>query len=99
MIHRYWRGLAHHHFANAYVDFLRTDTVPHLQEIPGFQGISVLKRAGAEGIEFIVITRWDTLESIVTFAGNDAESAVVPEEVRQMMREFDLRTRHYVDAL
>jgi len=99
MIHRYWRGLARPDFANAYVDFLRTDTVPHLQSIPGFQGISVLKRAGAEGVEFIVITRWDSVESIVAFAGVNAESAVVPEKVRQMMREFDSRTRHYEDAL
>jgi heme-degrading monooxygenase HmoA len=99
MIHRYWRGLAHHELASAYVEFLRTHTVPHLQDIPGFRGISVLKRAGEEGTEFIVITRWDTLESIVAFAGNDAERAVVPEEVRRMMREFDSRARHYVAAL
>lgn len=99
MIHRYWRGLAHPKYENAYVDFLRAETVPHLRAIPGFQGISVLKRASAEGVEFIVITRWDRLESIVAFAGTDAESAVVPEQVRQMMREYDARTRHYEDAL
>lgn len=99
MIHRYWRGLAFHKNESAYVDFLRAQTVPHLQLIPGFQGLSVLKRGGAEGVEFIVVTRWDSLQSIIAFAGHDAESAVVPEEVQRMMKEYDKRTRHYSEAL
>lgn len=36
---------------------------------------------------------------IATDAALPAESAVVPQEVRRMMREFDSRTRHYEDVL
>jgi heme-degrading monooxygenase HmoA len=99
MIHRYWRGLAFPEFETAYVEYLRRHTVPHLQELPGFRGISVLKRRDSAGTEFMVITRWDALQSIAAFAGNDAESAVVPEDVRRMMREYDSRARHYEQAL
>ena len=98
MIHRYWRGLAFPEFENTYVDYLSRHTVPHLQELPGFRGVSVLKRRSPAGIEFLVITRWDGLQSIVAFAGEDAESAVVPEDVRRMMREYDSRARHYEEA-
>jgi heme-degrading monooxygenase HmoA len=99
MICRYWRGLAFPEFETAYVDYLRRHTVPHLQRLSGFRDVSVLKRTGSTGTEFIVITRWDTLHSIVAFAGDDAESAVVPEDVRRMMREYDSRARHYEQVL
>ncbi len=99
MIYRYWRGLAFPEFETAYVEYLRRHTVPHLQTLPGFRDVSVLKRKGSAGTEFIVVTRWDALQSIVAFAGNDAESAVVPEDVRRMMREYDSRARHYEQAL
>ena len=98
-VYRYWRGLAFPEFENAYVEYLRAHTVPHLQAIAGFQGFSVLKRRVTEGVEFLVITRWQTLQSILAFAGEDAESAVVPDEVQRMMREYDSRARHFEAAL
>jgi heme-degrading monooxygenase HmoA len=99
MIYRYWRGLAFPEFETAYVEHLRRHTVPHMHELPGFRGVSVLKRKCSAGTEFIVITRWDTLQSIAAFAGDDAESAVVPEDMHRMMREYDSRARHYEHAL
>jgi heme-degrading monooxygenase HmoA len=98
MICRHWRGLAFPAFEAAYVQYLRDHTLPHLESLTGFRGASVLKRPVAEGIEFVVITRWETRENIVAFAGEDAEIAVVPEDVRRMMREFDSRARHYEEV-
>lgn len=99
MIYRHWRGLADPRFEATYVEYLRHNTLPHLESVAGFRGASVLKRVSADGVEFIVITRWATRESIAAFAGEDSESAVVPDEVRRMMREFDARARHYEDVL
>jgi heme-degrading monooxygenase HmoA len=99
MICRYWRGLALPAFEQAYVEYLRGNTLPHLESLTGFRGASVLKRALPEGVEFIVITRWESKGNIEAFAGKDAEVAVVPDEVRRMMREFDSRARHYEEAL
>jgi hypothetical protein len=41
------------------------------------------------------IAGWESLEAIRDFAGLDAETAVVPEEVQRMMLEYDRRVRHY----
>jgi hypothetical protein len=38
---------------------------------------------------------WESLEAIRAFAGPDAETAVVPENVQTMMLEYDRRVRHY----
>jgi heme-degrading monooxygenase HmoA len=81
MICRYWRGLVKPDCPDAYIEHLRTRTFPHLERIPGFHGASLMKRELPTGVEFIVQTRWDSLDAIVAFAGEDAEVAVVPEVV------------------
>jgi heme-degrading monooxygenase HmoA len=56
---------------------------------------SILKRELEHGVEFLIVTRWESLEAIRAFAGPDAETAVVPENVQTMMLEYDRRVRHY----
>jgi heme-degrading monooxygenase HmoA len=95
MISRQWRGLARPERAQDYVRHLRTETFPQLRRIAGFVDASILTREVAAGVEFLVVTRWESLEAIRDFAGLDAQTAVVPEEVQRMMLEYDRRVRHY----
>jgi len=95
MISRHWRCLSHSHLADAYVLHLRTETLPQLSGIPGFVSSSILRRLTSEGVEFLVVTRWESLDAIEKFAGRDAEAAVVPEKVQKMMIEYDRRARHF----
>ena len=95
MISRQWRGLAKSAHADAYVAHLREETFPSLHQLPGFAGASILRRTLADGVEFLVVTRWSSLEAIRAFAGADVERAVVPPEVQAMMVEYDERARHY----
>jgi heme-degrading monooxygenase HmoA len=95
MISRQWRGLAHADRAAEYERHLHEDTFPQLKRIPGFLGASILKRPLRDGIEFLVVSRWESLASISGFAGADVEAAVVPANVRAMMIEYDQRVRHY----
>jgi hypothetical protein len=95
VISRQWRGLARTDQAHNYVRHLRTETLPALQRIPGFVDASILSRQLPGGTEFLIVTRWHSLEAIVRFAGPDPELAVVPDCVAQMMIEFDQRARHF----
>jgi heme-degrading monooxygenase HmoA len=95
MISRHWRGLAKAKRADDYVAHLRDDTLPQLSAIPGFVDARILKRAIQEGVEFLIVTQWDSLQAIQRFAGEDAERAVVPEVVQDMMIEYDQTVRHY----
>ena len=74
---------------------LRRPTLPQLGSVPGFVDAWILKRKVGRGVEFLVITRWKSLQAIQAFAGDDAEVAVLPDEVRRMMLEYDPRARHY----
>jgi heme-degrading monooxygenase HmoA len=95
MISRQWRGLAKAAHAQEYVQHLKTDTFPQIRRIPGFVDASILTRIVERGVEFLIVTHWESLNAIHAFAGTDAEAAVVPPKVQRMMVEYDQRVRHY----
>ena len=95
MIARQWRGVAWADRADAYVAHLRTDTFPAIRKLPGFVSASILRRTIAGGVEFLIVTQWASLDSIRAFAGAGVEKAVVPQNVHEMMVEFDEVVRHY----
>ena len=95
MISRHWRGLAHRNRAQDYTRHLRTETFPELRKIPGFVDASILRRPFAAGIEFLIITRWESLDALARFSGPDPEVAVVPAKAAEMMIEYDRRARHF----
>jgi quinol monooxygenase YgiN len=95
MISRHWRALARSERADEYLAHLRSETFPGIRKLPGCLGATIHRREQAAGVEFIVITHWASLAAIQSFSGADAEAAVVPQKVRDMMIEYDLRARHY----
>jgi heme-degrading monooxygenase HmoA len=95
MISRQWKGVARREEADHYVAHLRSETFPLLAALPGFVRASVLRRDVAGGIEFQVVTVWESLRAIEAFAGADPEAAVVPAAAQAMMVEFDRRATHY----
>jgi hypothetical protein len=56
----------------------------------------VLRRdADREGIEFVVLTRFETLAAIHGFAGDDLERAVNEPAARRLLARADERVTHY----
>lgn len=98
MIVRSWRGLSSTDTASAYLEHLQTETLPQLRAIDGHRGAYVLRRETGEAVEFVVLTLWDSLESVRAFAG-DYEAAVVPPKARSLLMSFDERSLHYDVAI
>src|SRR5689334_20276062 len=97
MIARHWRGLAKPEFADEYASHLKSETFASLRKLAGFLGASILQRRVDAGVEFLVITRWRSLDDIRAFSGDDINVAVVPDPVQRMMVDFD-RTAHHYEA-
>jgi heme-degrading monooxygenase HmoA len=95
MISRQWRGVAKSSDADRYVFHLKTETFPKLSHIEGFMGASILRRTVADGVEFRIVTTWDSMEAIKRFAGERPETAVVPEQVQAIMVSYDRTVDHY----
>ena len=95
MISRHWTGLAKKDKVDEYIAHLKNDTFKQLAKIDGFIDAAILKRDLPEGTEFLIITKWDSLEAIKQFAGENYETAVVPKIAQEMMIRYDKHAKHY----
>ena len=95
MVERHWRGIARKERADEYIDHLKNDTFRKLKEIHGFVSASVLKRDLPDSVEFLVVTKWETIDAIKQFAGEKIDTAVVPEPVQHIMLKYDDKVSHY----
>ena len=98
MIIREWRGRAASDNTDAYPMHFRTNVLPELQEMPGFLGADLSRRQHGGLVEFLVLTRWESLDAIKAFAGDDIGRAVVEPGAIAALVEYDARVQHY-DAL
>ncbi len=97
MISRVWHGWTSRKNADAYEELLRTEIFPGIanRSIQGYRGIHLLRRDVDDGVEFVTIMWFDSLDAVRAFAGEDYEVAVVPAKARQLLSRFDSRSAHY----
>lgn len=95
MIVRYWRGLTSHESAEPYVRHLQDRIFPEIRAIEGFRHVRLLRREVDRGIEFLVLTLWESMDAIRSFAGEETERAVVPPEAQALLIEFDPFVKHF----
>jgi heme-degrading monooxygenase HmoA len=96
MIARMWRGWAGSVAnADAYEAFLRDSFLPAAAKIEGYRGAQVLRRPAGDEIEFVTVTRFDSLAAIKAFAGADAEKAHVAPQARALLARWDERAVHF----
>ena len=95
MVARTWRGYGAVAEAQAYPRHLLQTVRPKLEQVAGFRGLYLLGRRAPEEIEFLVLTLWDSMDSVRAFAGDQPELAVVEPEARAALVRFDDTVNHY----
>jgi heme-degrading monooxygenase HmoA len=95
MIVREWRGRATRSQADAYPRHFRERVISELREVPGFMGAQLSRRDVDGGVEFLVLTQWQSMDAIRGFAGTEVDKAVVEPGAAAALVEFDERVRHY----
>jgi antibiotic biosynthesis monooxygenase (ABM) superfamily enzyme len=97
MISRIWHGWTTPANAEAYEALLKNEILVGIQNrrIAGYRGIQLFRRNLGDEVEFITIMWFDSMNAVRTFAGEDYEKAVVPQEARLLLSRFDERSQHY----
>jgi heme-degrading monooxygenase HmoA len=95
MIIREWRGRATKSNADAYPRHFRANVVPELRHVSGFIGAQLSQRQLNDTIEYLVLTRWQSMDAIRGFAGDDVGKAVVEPEAVAALIDFDSQVQHY----
>lgn len=95
MIVRTWRGRAPLATSDRYAEHFRRSVLPALRAVEGFRGASLLRRLDGDEVEYLVLTRWTSMEVIRGFAGSDADQAVVEPAAVAALASYDRRVHHY----
>ena len=95
MITRIWRATASRANATNYHQHFATKVVAHLKTIAGYGGATLLRREVDDGVEFLAVTLWESVDSIRAFAGADPAVAVVDPEARALLTTFDSSVHNY----
>jgi antibiotic biosynthesis monooxygenase (ABM) superfamily enzyme len=95
MISRIWHGWTTPENADAYEALLRNTIFPWIERVDGYRGAFLLRREVGDEVEFVTITRFDSLDAVKTFAGEDYETAVVLPEADALLSRYDARSAHY----
>ena len=95
MIARMWHGITPAAKADAYLDILSRTGVRDLRATPGNRGVYVLRRTEEDVAHFLLISLWDSMDTVKRFAGEEVDKARYYPEDREFLLEFEPTVTHY----
>ena len=95
MIARVWHGRTTQENAAAYEELLGTTILPGIDRVRGFRGAELFRRSLGDEVEFMTVTRFDSLAAVREFAGEDYERAVISDEAHRLLSRVDERVAVY----
>jgi antibiotic biosynthesis monooxygenase (ABM) superfamily enzyme len=97
MFLRIWHGYTTPQNADRYEALLKREIFEGIENknLAGFRGIELARRPLGEEVEFITIMRFERIEDVKAFTGDDYETAYVPDAARQVLKRFDAHSQHY----
>jgi heme-degrading monooxygenase HmoA len=95
VIARRWRGwAADRRAADAYEEHFEGAVRPELRSTAGFVDATVERVDLDDRVEIVVVTRWESMDAVRSFAGEDVGAAVVEPEAQAVLADFDTRVQH-----
>jgi len=75
MIIRMWHGIVDAAKADEYAEFMKQRAAPDYGSVDGLKKLLFLRRNEDEIAHFLLVTHWDSMESVKKFAGERPEKA------------------------
>lgn len=95
MVVRIWHGRTKRSSADEYSKFLETRAIPDYRSVVGIIDVQVLRRNEGGVTHFLTVTRWESEDSIRSFAGSDILKAKYYPEDRDFLLEFEAEVEHF----
>ena len=94
VITRMWHGRTKAEHADEYLEFLKNTGVPDYKSTEGNLSVEIWRRIDGEVCHFWTVTKWDSVESIRKFAGDDLNKAKYYPEDSNYLLEFEATVVH-----
>ena len=96
MIVRTWTGWTENGKAEAYEEYMHEEALAGYARVPGNLGVLMTKRpAAGDRTEFLMISLWESWDSIRAFAGEDPSRAVFYPRDDELLADRQLDVSHY----
>lgn len=95
MIARTWRGATRAKDSTAYLGYLHRTGLTEYRKTKGNRGVLALRHIVNDRAEFLLVSLWESEESIRLFAGENIEKAVFYPEDERFLIERDGQVTHY----
>ena len=94
-IARIWRGRTHASKADEYQAYLNASGIAKIRATPGNLGVTVLRLTDGGKTEFLVMSMWESIEAVKSFAGEDYQKAVILPRDREYLLEVEPNVTHF----
>lgn len=96
MIARVWHGWTKTGDAKAYEQMLRNEIFPSIaaRKIAGYRGAELFIRDDDDEVEFITLLRFDSMDAVKEFAGDDASKPVIFPRAEPLITRME-HAKHY----
>jgi len=97
VIARIWHGWTTVQNAPVYEAMLRSEIFPGIarRNIKGYGGAELFMREDGNEIEFVTLLRFDSMDAVKEFAGNDANKPVIYPKAETLLTRMDDHSQHY----
>lgn len=94
VITRIWHGMTSAKDADKYLQYVIETGVADYKRTKGNLGVEILRRVEGEVCHFWTVTKWESLDSIKDFAGEDLAKAKYYSEDSKYLLEFEEEVIH-----
>lgn len=96
MITRIWHSVTLAEKGESFYEYIRKTGTKAYREANGNKGTYILRRYCDDKAEFLLISLWDSIESIKRFAGEDYHKAYYPfPEDKEFLIELEREVMHF----
>ena len=94
---RTWKGWTTLENAPIYEDMLINEVFPTVKKngVSGLEKVSISTKNKMEEVEFFLILQFNSLEAIISFAGENYKKAYIPENAKRVLKRYDKNAEHY----
>ncbi len=97
MIVRMWHGRVDSSKSDEYAEFVKQRAAPDYRSVDGLQKLLFLRKNEKDVAHFLLVTYWDSMESVKKFAGEQPEKAkYYPEDDQFLLEKEELSALYEV---
>ena len=95
MIARLWHGMTRLSDADGYAEFMKVRAAPDYGSVDGLERLYFLRRDESDVAHFLLVTIWDSMDSVKQFAGDEPEKAKYYSEDDDFLLEKEVTSALY----